>query len=343
LRLLRLFAACSTPASKVKSSTRPQYHRLQRLLEMVREGTRAGCLPNCGHFTRELEVSRRTLMRDLDFLRDDHHAPIAYDDSRKGFKLTDPTFKLAPVELTRREVFSFSIARKLLERFEGTPLELDMRSVLAKIADSLRGTVSLDIESLTDEFTVLAEDHARVEPGVWQVAGRAINQGERLRLRYQRFDGATRDYLLEPYHLVAYHGNWYLLALNAAAGRIETFALSRCRSIEGSGQHFARPVGFHGPAFFKDALGISRADKPWKVRLLFASEVATYIRERSWHPSQHMRERRDGTLEFRLQTCSRKEVTRWILSWMPHVTVIAPCQLRERVRQRMREGLAHSA
>jgi predicted DNA-binding transcriptional regulator YafY len=102
---------------KMKTATRPQYHRLQRILEMVREGTRAGSLPNCGHFTRELEVSRRTLMRDLDFLRDDHNAPIAYDDSRKGFKLTDPTFKLAPVELTRREVFSFSIARKLLERF----------------------------------------------------------------------------------------------------------------------------------------------------------------------------------------------------------------------------------
>ena len=171
----------------MKTATRPQYHRLQRILEMIREGTRTGSLPNCGHFIRELEVSRRSLMRDLDFLRDDHHAPIAYDDSRKGFHLTDPTFSLPPVQLTRREVFSFSIARKLLERFEGTPLELDMRSVLAKIADSLRGTVSLDVESLTDQFTVLAEDHARVEPVVWQRAGRAINQRERLRLRYQRF------------------------------------------------------------------------------------------------------------------------------------------------------------
>jgi predicted DNA-binding transcriptional regulator YafY len=187
----------------MKTAARPQYHRLQRILQMIREGTRAGSLPNCGHFTRELAVSRRTVMRDLDFLRDDHHAPIAYDDSRKGFKLTDPTFKLAAVELTRREVFSFSFARKLLERFEGTPLELDMRSVLAKIADSLRGTVSLGVESLTDQLTVLAEDHARIEPGVWQTAGRAINQRERLRLRYQRFDGDIRDYLLEPYHLAA--------------------------------------------------------------------------------------------------------------------------------------------
>ena len=212
--------------------------------------------------------------------------------------------------------------------------------MLAKIADSLRGTVSLDVESLTDQFTVLAEDHARVEPGVWQRAGRAINQRERLRLRYQRFDGVTRDYLLDPCHLVAYHGNWYLVALNTAAGRMETFALSRCRSLAGTGQHFPRPVAFDPKAFFKDAFGISQADQSWNVRLLFAREVATYVRERTWHPSQQLRQRRDGALELRLQTSSRKELTRWILSWMPHVRVLAPRQLQERVRERMREGLA---
>jgi proteasome accessory factor B len=324
----------------MKTTTRPQYHRLQRILEVIREGARAGTLPNCGHFTRELEVSRRTLMRDLDFLRDDYHTPIAYDDSRKGFRLIDPTFKLAPVELTQREVFSFSIARKLLERFEGTPLEMYMRSVLRKIAESLQGTVSLDVESLSDQFTVLSEDHVQVEPEVWQRAGRAINQRECLRLRYQRFDGITRDYAVEPYHLVAYHGNRYLLALNTAAGRLETFALSRCRSLAGTGQHFPRTTGFDPKAFFKDAFGISHADQPWKVRLLFAPEVATYIRERMWHPSQNLRHRRNGALELRLQTSSRKELTRWILSWMPHVKVLAPRQLQDRVRQRLRQGFA---
>jgi hypothetical protein len=60
----------------MKSATRPQYHRLRRILEMIRQGTGTGSPPNCGHFMRELEVSRRTVMRDLDFLRDDHNAPI---------------------------------------------------------------------------------------------------------------------------------------------------------------------------------------------------------------------------------------------------------------------------
>ena len=326
----------------MKSATRPQYHRLQRILELIREGTRNGSLPNCGHFVRELEVSRRTLMRDLDFLRDDHHAPIAYDDSRKGFALTDPTFCLPPIQLSRREIFSFSIARKLLERFEGTPLEMDMRSVLAKIADGLRGTVSLDIESLTDQFTVLSEDYARVDPDVWQQAAKAINRAEWLRLHYQRFDGVTRDYLVEPYHLVAYHGNWYLLARNTALARMETFALSRCRSIAGTGDHFTRSALFDPRRFFRDAFGISQAEKPWKVRLLFGKEVATYIRERAWHTSQKLHDRRDGGVELRLQSSSRKELTRWILSWMPHVKVLAPRQLRERVQKRMLLGLEGS-
>ena len=88
--------------------------------------------------------------------------------------------------------------------------------------------------------------------------------------------------------------NWYLLASNTAAGRTETFALSRCRSLAGTGQHFSPPPGFDAKTFFKDAFGISQADQPWKVRLLFGREVATYIRERVWHPSQQMRQRRDG-------------------------------------------------
>jgi predicted DNA-binding transcriptional regulator YafY len=85
---------------------------------------------------------------------------------------------------------------------------------------------------------------------------------------------------------------------------------------------------------------ISQAEKPWKVRLLFAREVASYIRERVWHTSQELRQRRDGSLEMRLQTSGRKELSRWILSWMPHVRVLAPRELRQRVRERMREGLA---
>jgi predicted DNA-binding transcriptional regulator YafY len=53
-----------------------------------------------------------------------------------------------------------------------------------------------------------------------------------------------------------------------------------------------------------------------------------------------MRRQRGGSLELQLETSSRKELTRWILSWVPHMKVLGPRELRERVRERLRQGLA---
>ncbi|MFM8765924.1 MAG: hypothetical protein ACKOHM_04060 [Spartobacteria bacterium] len=50
---------------------RSQYHRLRRIIAMVRDGMAGGRLPNRSDFRRELEVSSRTLARDLNFLRDE--------------------------------------------------------------------------------------------------------------------------------------------------------------------------------------------------------------------------------------------------------------------------------
>ena len=158
-------------------------------------------------------------------------------------------------------------------------------------------------------------------------------------MSYPRFDGAAGLYVVEPHHLAAYHGNWYLLAVNPAAGKMETFALSRCREVGTTGEHFQRSPTFDARAFLREGFGITRAEKPWRVRLRFSRQVATYVKERVWHASQQLRERRDGSLEMTLETSGRKELLRWLLSWMPEVKVLAPCELRARVVASMKAGL----
>ena len=61
----------------MKAGSRPQYYRIRRMVQMVREGTETGYLPNSSDFIKEFEVSRRTVARDLDFLRDEERAPLA--------------------------------------------------------------------------------------------------------------------------------------------------------------------------------------------------------------------------------------------------------------------------
>jgi hypothetical protein len=52
----------------MKPASRPQYDQIKRIVDMVRDGVEAGYPPSRGDFRRELEVSPRTLARDLDFL-----------------------------------------------------------------------------------------------------------------------------------------------------------------------------------------------------------------------------------------------------------------------------------
>jgi proteasome accessory factor B len=320
---------------------RPQYHRLRRIIALVRDGMAGGRLPNRSDFRRELEVSPRTLARDLDFLRDEERAPIAYEPARHGYRLTDATYDLPPVNLSRREVFSFSLARKMLHAFEGTPLEMDMRSTLDKIAESLEGTFAVSLDALTEHMSVQAEDRVVVDPGIWEAVARAIECRDVLRADYRRFDGKCSTYEIEPLHLLAYHGNWYVLA--RSRGSEKTFALSRFGKVAPTGKHFKRPAGFDWRSFSREAFGIAHGEKPERIRLLFSANVATYIRERVWHPSQILRPHRDGSLEMRLETSGHKELVRWVLSWMPDVRVLAPKSLRVNIARKLAEGMRRNA
>jgi len=309
------------------------------MVQMVREGSGGGEPPNSSDFMAELGVSRRTVARDLDFLRDEERAPLSYDDARHGFRLTDETYTLPPVTITRREAFSFGLARKLLAHYEGTPLHLDMRAVLDKIAESLAGDVIIEHDWLSEHVGILPDDRVRIDPEVWAQLAGCVERREAIHATYQTFDGRVSEYELHPYHLLAYHGNWYVLARNTAKVQIETFALSRFRQIAATGQTFTRPADFNAETYAKQAFGIVGGEAPIKVRLLFEPKLAVYITERDWHPSQEFQTHADGRVEMRLETTGRKELVRWILSWMPDVKVLAPKSLRDRIAEKLRDGI----
>ena len=207
------------------------------------------------------------------------------------------------------------------------------------IAESLEGDITIEPDWLSEHVGVLPEDRVRIDPEVWTQLARCVERREAIRATYQTFDGRVSGYELHPYHLLAYHGNWYLLAWNVAKARVATFALSRFRQIASAGQAFTRPAEFSPEAYARQAFGIVGGEEPIKVRLLFEPTLAVYITERQWHPSQEFRTRQDGRVEMWLETRGRKELVWWGLSWMPNVKVLAPRSLRDRIAEKLRDGL----
>lgn len=50
-----------------------------------------------------------------------------------------------------------------------------------------------------------------------------------------------------------------------------------------------------------------------------------------------------AVVDLRMETTGRKELVRWVLSWMPDVRVLAPKSLRDRVALKLEEGLRLNA
>jgi len=75
------------------------------------------------------------------------------------------------------------------------------------------------------------------------------------------------------------------------------------------------------------------------VVIRFDAFAAGFIQEKRWHPSQQLRELKDGGVELQLKLSSLAEVQRWVLSWGGHAKVAAPKELAASVREAARRIL----
>ena len=83
----------------------------------------------------------------------------------------------------------------------------------------------------------------------------------------------------------------------------------------------------------RDSFGVHSGEGKFEVVIRFAPRAADYIREKKWHPSQSLREFKDGGVELKMKLSSLGEVQRWVLSWGGDARVLQPRELAESVRQ----------
>jgi hypothetical protein len=70
--------------SKGPSESYSKFRVRWRHVLVIDQQVRAGRAPNCRRLAEELEVSRRTVLRDVDFMRYDLSAPIEYENLGKS-------------------------------------------------------------------------------------------------------------------------------------------------------------------------------------------------------------------------------------------------------------------
>jgi predicted DNA-binding transcriptional regulator YafY len=126
---------------------------------------------------------------------------------------------------------------------------------------------------------------------------------------------------------------WYLFAFDLDRRELRTFALPRIRNVRVSKTKFRRPIDFSIGRYLEQSFGVYARPTKIKqtIRIAFDSFAAPLVQERQWHPSQKIKQMRDGGIELSLTLGNLEEVERWILSWGRHAQVHAPPELKERI------------
>jgi len=313
---------------------------LQRMLQ-IHQAIASGRHPNASGLARELEVSAKSIQRDIDFMRDRLGLPLEYDERRWGYRYTQPVRDFPMVKITEGELFALVVAEKAVQQYRGTNFEKPLLSALQKLAQALPETFSLHLADWdrTISFRTSAEPVLNLD--VFDTLARATAQRRQLEIVYRKPGRAVCETrVIDPYHLANINGEWYLFAFDHLRQDVRTFVPARMQSVRDTGRCFRRPTGFSVDERLRESFGVHSGEGRFEVVLRFTPRVADYIREKRWHASQVRRDLEGGGVELRLKLSSLVEIERWVLGWGGDARVIQPRELAERVAAAARAILA---
>ena len=315
---------------RAEKFSRPPLARMMQLHAQLQ----ARKFPNCRKLALELEVSEKTIQRDIEFMRYQLGLPIEYDPLHFGFVYTEPVAAFPTIQVSEGEIVALFVAQKALQQYHGTPFEGPLRAAFKKIGDGLNDKVSFSWNELESAISFRNVGQSEADLEVFEMLSHAVLDSTEVEFRYRKLRGAmTETRRVRPYHLGCVDHQWYLFGFDLSRQQLRTFALPRIREPRRTGARFQRPTDFSITKFLDSSFGIFQGTGRTKVRVRFEPFAAQLVRERSWHHSQQIKELRDGGLELQLQLGSLEEIERWILSWGDQAEVLEPAKLRERLRE----------
>src|SRR6266705_6761632 len=309
--------------------SRPPLERMLRIHQAIQ----AGKYPNATALAGELEVSTKSIYRDIEFMRDRLDLPIEFDGARNGFHYTQEVGSFPTLQITEGELFALLVAEKALQQYRGTTFEKPLLSAFKKMAAALPDTISLNLADWeqTISFRTSAEPILNLE--IFDTLAQATAQHKQLELTYRKPGRKeTEPRVVDPYQLANINGEWFLFGYCHLRKDIRTFVPARILSAQPTGKSFSRPQKFSLEKQLRDSFGVHSGQGEFDVVIRFNARVADYIREKKWHPSQTLRELKGGGAELKMKLSSLAEVERWVLSWGGDAVVVKPTQLAEAVK-----------
>ena len=281
-----------------------------------------------------LEVSERTIMRDMDALSGAGVPVFAERGTGGGWSLLEP-YRLDLTGLSRDEIRALFLAAPghLLADL-GLRQAADAARVKLGAALSAGGQDAADISERILVDTPGWRPSTGGDDGPFRLIQQAVMAGRRMRIAYQRAEGEASWREVDPLGLVAKGSVWYLVA--AVEGEPRTYRVSRVKGAEMLDAAVERPDGFRLAEFWAKSAQEFVANLPrYPARIRVAAEWAERVR--SWWRYAHIERIGEADADGWCEIAATFDVIEIaagnVLSFGPYAEVIEPEELKALVRE----------
>lgn len=208
----------------------------------------------------KLEVSERTIHRDMEALAIAGVPVVAERGSRGGWSLPDG-YQTKLTGLDPDEIQALFLTQ---------PSALLADLGIKETADAAQLKLLAALTPTSRQNADYVRQRIHLDPAAWQPSGEDLSQltsiqeaifaDRKLHLTYQQGESAAVERLVDPLGLVAKGNTWYLVA--AVDGKARTYRVSRVREARPAELPSARPAGFDLAAHWAESASSFVASLP---------------------------------------------------------------------------------
>jgi len=287
-------------------------------------------------FMQELGMSRASVKRDLEYMRERYNAPIQYDREANGYRLVEPgsgpRYELPGLWFNAGEAYALLTMQTLLAELQPGLLEPHVGPLQERLRAILGGEPAWkDIER---RIRIFQPERRASKEEFFDLAATAVLRRLRLWIRhYNRKDDRETEREISPQRLVHYRGNWYVDGWCHTRNALRSFAVDALRAAELREARAMEIPAAELDAHLGSGYGIFAGREVEWAKLRFTPEAARWVAAQRWHPKQRARFDEGGSYLLEIPYAHERELVMEILKFGPDVEVLAPDSLRRRVAE----------
>lgn len=308
-------------------------HRITYLLQARK------CVP-LADFLRELEISKATFKRDLEYLRSRLNASIVFDRFQGGYRFEDPQdaqkVELPGLWFSEKEATALALMHQLLSDLDKGGLIGPHIEPLSAIIDNILGQDQTSAKELRKRIKVLPMAQRKTTVQSFAEIGRALLNRRRLQITYYaKVKNEVTQRGISPQQLIYYRDNWYLDAHCHLRDELRSFAVDGIRSAVILDRKAKEVPEKELKDYFGQSYGLFSGKANKRAKLRFTPEQARWISTEIWHQDQVGRFDQEGYYILEFNYNQDPELVMDILKYGSAVEVLAPSSLRKRVAQEL--------